>query len=64
VLDETGLVENYQIEGTFPMFGNNDKGVAPARPSPRDDRRVRQVHFVHLMRGRQLDVIHREVRGA
>jgi hypothetical protein len=27
VLDETGLVENYQIEGTFPMFGNNDKGV-------------------------------------
>jgi hypothetical protein len=27
VLDEIGLVENYQIEGTFPMFGNNDKGV-------------------------------------
>jgi hypothetical protein len=27
VLDETGLVENYQGEGTFPMFGNNDKGV-------------------------------------
>jgi len=27
VLDETGLVEHYQIEGTSPMFGNNDKGV-------------------------------------
>ena len=27
VLDETGLAEDYQIEGTFPMCGNNDRGV-------------------------------------
>ena len=27
MLDEAGLVENCQIEGTFPMFGYNDKGV-------------------------------------
>jgi formate C-acetyltransferase len=33
VLDETGLVEDYQIEGTFPMFGNNDKGVDQAATS-------------------------------
>ena len=27
MLDETGLVEDYQIEGTSPMFGINDRGV-------------------------------------
>ena len=27
MLDETGVVKVFQIEGTFPMFGNHDRGV-------------------------------------
>ena len=26
LLDETAQVEGYQIEGAFPMFGNNSRG--------------------------------------
>jgi len=36
VLNETGPVEDCQIEGTLPMFGNNDKGVDRTATSAAD----------------------------
>ena len=72
MLNETGPVEDCQIEGTLPMFGNNDKGVDRTARSAADavappitaNVACGMAHVVQPARAGQLDAVHREVRGA
>jgi len=71
LLDETAQVEGHQIEGAFPMFGNNSRGCdqtatavvgadskkAVRPPSCRSEHRIRSTPTI-------TDAVDREVRGA